>query len=312
LAAAVVFALVVASPRSAQAETQFEECRKRGLTKIAVQGDVEGRFLSALDEACKDLVGEDIDAGVELQVVAEDGGVALRAVLPDGRTATRHLRSAAQLGLALNALTAKPPERRPALDRPNPSTDPFPAQNVAKDGIRHDAPNAEHRFSLEVGAGASLHVAGAPTTITPSVAAYAGVLAGHWLGTLTVRWDPIQVPTGAASTSAEMDSAGAGIAVLRSVSALPVRVDLGLEALFLLETQSVEGDNGEHAATSADFRLGIATRALFGHSNPRWSVSAGVNGSPARLRRDVRLDPLLPPLPKWEAGIGLGASWSQL
>jgi hypothetical protein len=109
-----------------------------------------------------------------------------------------------------------------------------------------------------------------------------------------------------------MDSAGAGIAVLRSVSSLPARVDAGLEALFLLETQSVEGETGEHAATSADFRLGLTARALLGRTNPRWTMCAGVNASPARLRRDVKLDPLLPALPKWEAGIGLGASWSDL
>jgi hypothetical protein len=312
LAAAVVFLLVGAAPRSTRA--QVEECRKRGLSKITIIGHVDAQFLVALDQACRSLQGEDLDASVELQISAENRDVVLRAALPDGRRATRYIRDPTQLELALGALATKPPQRpepnheQSSTSQPSAIADRPPTQAPARVQL---VPH-ERRLSLEIGAGASLHVAGTPTALAPSISAYAGLFTGQWLGTLTVRWDPLQVLTTSSVSGVEMESAGAGFTVLRSFTSAPVRFDAGIEALLLLETQSVEANDGEHAATGADFRLGVTSRALFGRNNPRWTLSLSANASPARLRRELRLDPLLPPLPQWEVGMGVGASWSEL
>ncbi len=87
--------------------------------------------------------------------------------------------------------------------------------------------------------------------------------------------------------------------------------ELGASTSLLVQSQSYEGEKGEKVGSVVDARLGLVTRALFGGGNRRFIVTLNGEVSPTRLRRKLRVDDALPPLPSWDVGLGIGAAWGE-
>jgi hypothetical protein len=110
-----------------------------------------------------------------------------------------------------------------------------------------------------------------------------------------------------------MDNLGAGFLISRELVGTPWSdVELGISAFVMAEIQSYYEDEDERTFSAADLRVGAFARVLVGHAPLRWTLALDVDLSPLRLRRDLVLDPLLPKLPSWSVGLGLGAAWSEL
>jgi hypothetical protein len=286
---------------------QLAACSKLGV-RLSLTDDVTPNFRAALDSACAGLTPEEVDPDTVLEVTMQGSDVRLSARLTDGRSATRRITLPSQLTVALRALVLKPP----ALSHPA-FKNPLEAEALPEfDPLPRPIQQRQRPLSFEAGAGVSARVAGAPTTYLSGLSGYAGVNVDRWLLALNLRWDPLDVLARPEVDGLEMDAAGAGVSLLRRFGPAGARVDVGASATFLLETQSIEPGNGEHGGSQTDFRLGVLARGVFNRTNPRVTLSLELNASPARLRRELRIDPALPPLPKWELGAGIGTSWSQL
>lgn len=311
IAIAVAFELV--SPCARARELVFE-CGQSSGVRVLIDENLEPQLRVGIELACNHLSRDGaLDSRVTLQISARGAEADLEALLPDGRRATRRIRDAKQMGLAIKALVTLPSAEPSALARqadqshsaltPSASALPPPARSSTV---------TEARLAFELGAAAGFHVAGSSVLLSPSLNAYTGLTPGDWVSAVMIRWDPVQVQTRGNAGGAEMDSAGLGFVLLRRSRFGAARLDTGLCAAFLLETQSYEGDDGEHAVSQGDFRFGAVSRALLGRQNPRWTLSVEANVSPARLRRAVRMAPVLPALPAWELGAAVGTTWSGL
>ncbi len=308
LAAGCLLVSSLFSSAMARASSGLASC-PRSAPRVTTTAVLSERWTTALAQVCDDLATmPDLDRWITLEVSARGEDLELTASLPDGRTTTRTVHSPDELKLTLSALATSitPPVTTPQRRE-------SPADMDAEQPRSQRTEPGPARLNLEVGASLSGRVAGAPTRIAPSLGAYAGVAPGKWLLALTVRWEPTVVQTGASASKVEMDAAGGGFLFARRFTATPhTHIDTALTASVLMEAQSFEASDGEHAGSEAGLRLGLMSRALLGSSNPRWTFSIEGNVSPARLRRDLRIDEALPKLAAWELGAGFGASWSEL
>ena len=55
---------------------------------------------------------------------------------------------------------------------------------------------------------------------------------------------------------------------------------------------------------------GSFARLVLGDGPMRFLTELDGEVSPTRLRRETRIDPMLPPLPTWSVGGSLGAEWA--
>ncbi len=276
---------------------------------MQIQGTIGGAWETALEQACRDLARQsDADPGVTVRVSADDGGMMLEAALSDGRVAVRHLTHPDEVALTLEAVTrvprrdeppAQPRERAPAM--PPAETKPPPAPEVA-----HPASGP----SVEVGMTTMGRLA------LPGYGALGGEMwaqlqVSEWSVALAARWDGLVLPFGETLAGFEMDSVGAGFLVGRRARLAPaLRLDAGVTTVLLVNAQSVQAPDGEHAGQQTDLRLGAFGRAHLGGSAVRLALSVEAEFSPSRVRRRPRIDAMLPPLPTYGFGLGLGASWS--
>jgi hypothetical protein len=268
-------------------------------------GELPVRFEESVARLCATLSRNlDLDPEVAVTVTPDGTGLAIVASLPDGRSATRHVETGQQLEFAILALATAPPRSQtvddPTRERPSPSRDPWPAQS------------RPHVLGFSLGGAVGLHVAGPYLVLAPGLDAYAGIEPGAWQLAVTVRWYPLQAPLKPHESSLELDALGAGFSLLRHFGPESFQLGVGGRAAILLETQTSEDTDGEHGGTATNFQIGLLTRARIGRASPRWTAQLELNVSPARLRRTLRIDPLLPPLPSWEIGAAVGAEWPQL
>jgi hypothetical protein len=129
---------------------------------------------------------------------------------------------------------------------------------------------------------------------------------------LSVRWGLFEnlLNSGAAPAGFDMESAGAGFLVERRVIATrAVSLDAGPTVMVMSESQSFDAEDREFQRGAVDVRVGAIARLNLGRAarHPYFSLDGEL--SPARLRRPLSLDPLLPNLPSWTLGLALGMTW---
>ena len=131
-----------------------------------------------------------------------------------------------------------------------------------------------------------------------------------WLFGTLFRWDFVSDKSAPLVAVFEMETVTAGLLVGRRIPFGFGSFDTGLSPRLVVETQTYEAKAGEQSKSATDVRLGAFARLAFGKSSLRALVELDGELSPSRLRRIVQLDPLLPALPAWSAGLTAGVMWA--
>lgn len=306
--AALLVALAVLMTAQAAAATTCADPR------LEVRGELAPHWLGPVLELC-DALGtfSDVDPSARLRIVPEGQEVIVEVRLTDGRNTLRRVRSPADLRMTVEALLTVPPTTPEPTPEPKAPPAPAPiALEMPPEALPPTHGSApDNNFEVESGAMISGRVAGSPGLASVGPAGHASLRVGNWLFGLSARWDAYQKPIKPADRSFEMDSIAAGLGIGRRFVVDPsLRVDLGVALLLLNEAQSTESTDGEQAGSIADMRVGTGIRLWLGSSKVRFLSQLDGELSPTRLRRDIRIDPTLPPLPTWSVGLGLGIGWA--
>jgi hypothetical protein len=319
LCATGILALLLICPSALAAETPsplepaFAACDDK---RLEIDPKVPLRFRSAAVHACEELKAmTDVDSEVRLRIDASGDDVLVRARLGDGRTATRLVQAPEALEPTVEALAIVPPlaESAPPASAPIAAVTPKAPPVTGAQTVGAAPRAAAHPLlSFELAASLSGHIAGWPAVISPSLGGYAGLRSTDWLLAVTVRWDPIQALPANNVSSFEMDTAGGGFLLTRRLKWQETAADVGATAGLLVQSQSYESpQGGEKTGSAVDARIGLLGQAIFGSGYRRLLVSLGGEVSPTRLRRKLRVDDVLPPLPWWDFGLGIGAVWGE-
>lgn len=298
--------LVVAEGRARadESETVCEDPRVR------IHGRVHERWLEAIVRACEDLAAmSDGDPSARVRIVAAGRELVVEVALQDGRSTLRRVREPTALKGTLEALLTVP--ARSATPAPTPTPTPAPAPRFAKEVREHTPapPPPGQGFGVEIGGALGGRVAGGQLYASVAPAAFAQLRANDWLFGMVARWDVFQTRTRASPVPFEMETVAAGLSIARRFNVQIGTVDIGASPRLLSEEQSFEGLSGEKTVSQTDVRLGTFTRAAIGGAAVTVFLELDAEVSPGRIRRDVRLDPVLPLLPSWSAGFAAGVVW---
>ena len=315
----VAFAFAAfASPRIARADGPA--CGELG---IRVDGELSPRWSDAVARACVELAnvpGRDESARVRMAPIDRD--LSIEVSLADGRFASRRLASPAALRPTLEALLVVPrlgprePLPEPAPPKAVAADDASTSSNTTttawprpeEDGALQPARGAEPSVGLELGGGVGGRVA-AHGYLSLAPAGFAEIRVGSWLLGALIRWDLIGSKSAPRVDVFEMETVAAGLLVGHRSSVGFGTIDVGLSPRIAVETQTYENKGGEQSLSATDVRLGSFARLALGRSALRAIVELDADVSPSRMRRVVQLDPLLPALPAWSAGLSIGLLW---
>jgi hypothetical protein len=279
--------------------------------RIHVEGELAERWAAAVAHLCERFgTMTDVDPTATLRIVPKDDDVVLEVTLGEGRTAVRRLHSPDDLPTVAEALTVVIPE--PRSEHPAPT----PAVNQRPEPVPPSPPLPAKKESaaihVELGIGIEGRLSGSTTYLSAGGTAYAGLRPGDWLFAVLARWQPSEVPAQRATEGFEMESAGAGFLVARRLLQTGwVALEAGASAMLLVDTQSIETRTPDEVGSAADARFGMLVRAPIGKGPWRFAPSIDADVAPSRIRRTTRIDPALPPLPKWSVGFGLGLNWTE-
>jgi hypothetical protein len=312
LAAAAV-ACVAALATTARAETSGYTCAE---ARILVADGLDPRWTAPVGHLCEQFAAmKDVDPSARLHLTPASGDLELQASLGDGRVAHRRVRSPEDLLTVVEALTVVIPEPHDAA----PASNPPPAPTAPRAAEPPRAPSPEvtiakvadaPRIGVELGLALEGRLSGAPNYLSLGGSAYAALRPDDWFFGVVARWQPSEVPASGPQPGFEMESAGAGFVVARRVvKSRTVGLDAGASALVLVDTQSTETRVPDEVGTATDVRFGLLIRALIGTSPWKLAPSIDADLAPARVRRSVRVDPELPPLPAWSVALGIGGTW---
>ena len=270
------------------------------------------RWRSAVEQARLLLdTRADLDRCADLLLENDADRLLVRIVLADGRSATREVEQPAALYATLDALLSVPSSdhRRELAAEPHPVL----GLDAKPDPTTHS--NAAPR--VELGIGGMGRVAGAPLYGGAGLAAFAQLSSNRWLLGVSARWDGSDALLADASPSGfNMQTLALGIDVGVRSTFRSVVVDALVGPQVRVENQEAFG--GETAADgigggTSDVRLDGALRCTTPRSGQLHFFAEGdIDASPKRIARSRRLDPGLPTLPAWSAGVTLGLSWSSL
>jgi hypothetical protein len=308
-AAAFASAALMLSRHVARAEESTPSCAD---PRVSVDGAVGSRWQDVVAALCTELGAmRDVDPSARLRLAAgDDDTLVVVASLGDGRTAERRVTSPSDLRATVEALVTLPPSAAPK--DVEPKSTPAPGRQAAPEPTAADdrkrAAAQPPSVTIEIGASAVGRVWGTPTYVSAGANAYAGLRPGSWLFALLVRWDPLEDLTSVAPPGFEMESVGAGFAVAKRFGRGP-SFDLGATASLVEEIQSMEDAGGETSGSQTDIRLGVVGRVLLGGGPFHGALSFEADASPGRFRRTVRIADVLPDLPSWSLGLGVGAAW---
>ena len=281
-----------------------------GRAQLHVEGDLSASWLEALRQVCADLGNtDDVDPSARLRITPAGAEVIVDVELADGRMARRRVHGPADLRLTLEALVTLPTA---AKAKPSDDAAAFvPAPAPTRDSTIISSP-AISTLAIEVGAAFEGRIANAPTYLSTGPQAYAGLRVGAWLLGVTGRWSVLETLARNDTASLKMDTVGAGFLVARRVARTPaIAFDVGAESLLVVDSANYRVEEDDRSASAMDLRLGIVGRLHAGVAPLRWTLAIDGELSPSRLRGAVRLDPALPSLPSWSAGLAVGACWSE-
>lgn len=279
--------------------------------RITVVLPLPARWEEPLARACRELIlMPDVDPTARVRVASSGDDLTIDVTLADGRTAQRALRRPEALRPTLEALLIVPPDDATVEAVTRPAA-PSPAALVEHPEPREEhAPTPRREGRVEIGGGAGGRVAGGGY-ISFAPAAFAQLTIARWLFGMMFRWDVIEQKNNVATLNVfEMETVGVGLLAGRRFALDLGSLDLGVSPRLLSETQTFETQSTEQSRTTTDIRLGTFARLAFGHGALRPMLELDAELSPARLRREVFLDPVLPAVPAWSAGLTAGVSWS--
>jgi hypothetical protein len=238
-----------------------------------------------------------------------DRDLALEVTVADGRFAARRITSPDALLATLEALIVVPTPEAPLV-----AEEPPPTITSAWPSLEESAPPprpapAESNVAIELGGALGGRVA-AHGYLSAAPAGFAEIRVGSWLLGALIRWDVIGSKSAPLVDVFEMETVVVGIVVARRVGLGFGSIDAGLSPRVAVETQTFEGGTGEQSLSATDVRLGAFGRLAFGKSALRPIVELDADLSPSRLRRMVQLDPRLPELPSWSAGLSAGLAFT--
>jgi hypothetical protein len=294
----VLAAALVGSQASAH------ESRCEGV-RIRAAADLTPEWANAVLQAQRDLAASDeidcVDVWVE---PSPDGRLRVVATASDGRRAERFVWRRSALTPTIFGLVASIPAE--ATDEPPAASHPSWAWVPAPVSV--DARGAPSRPPVEVwlGLAAGMRVTQPAVFEMLDFEGRVDVVVRAWSLFGSLRYSiALRGPT---PTSSEYSEADVGVGVGRRISLGATRLDLGF--IPSLATTRLEDDDetGLHG-TVVEFRVGASIRWSV-PVNPFWrlTVAADTDLSPEGLRRPVRVEPDLPPLPAWTGGVRVGAS----
>lgn len=279
------------------------------------------RWIEAIERACADLAAAPgADASAQVRIVPVDRDLSVEVTLADGRSASRRIATPEALRPTLEALLLVPTLAPAPRARTTEESAPPPREPVftrAEDpGLGRPPPAApaasppEPTFGVDIGGGVGGRVAG-DGYLSVAPAAFAELRVGPWLVGTFLRWDVYQDKSAPLVTTFEMETVAAGLLVGHRAPLGFGNVDVGVSPRLVVETQTYEAKAGEQTITSGtDVRLGAFGRLGLGKGAIRGILELDAEISPGRVRRVTRLDPLLPALPAWSAGLSLGLMWA--
>ncbi len=313
--AGVAMVATLSNPSRVRAEETETVCED---SRVRIQGKPEVRWLEPIVRSCEALrTMEDVDGTARVRIVPSGNELIVEVALRDGRSTLRRVKEPAGLLPTLEALLTVLPA--PTVEVPKTETaglahanDVAPTKAVPSPAVIVASEPTAPPFSVEIGASAGGRVAGSKAYLSVAPAVFAQLRAGEWLFGMHARWDILQVLEKTPVSGFEMETIAVGLSVSRRLTIPLGSVDIGLSPRVVAETQSFLVKGSEQADTQADVRIGAYSRAAFGHSSLRLFVELDADLSPGRARRDIRIDPSLPPLPSWSAGLGAGVVWGKL
>ena len=248
----------------------------------------------------------DLDPCARIRVEPHGDGLRVDVETGDGRVASRQVASEAELLRASEALLTLPPQ-------PAPST---PASSAAASPLElppsDPAPTmSAEQAQVELAAGASLRIGGRPLFAGGGLSGFADIVLDRWLLGVSARWDVADVVTEPTLMDYRMISAGIGVNLGRRWQLDHTSLDVLVGPNVVIENQDADYQERDIYGSAADLRLDLGVR-ISGPRRSRWRVFFGADAeaSPARLKKQRFVDPALPPLPSWSAGLSLGVCWS--
>ncbi len=276
--------------------------------RVRIQGRTDDRWLEPIAHACEDLRSmRDSDVSARVRIVPAGHELIVEVVLKDGRSTLRRVREPAALKSTLDALLTLPAFEQPAH---SPATPVTLANEINRAPASVPAPSPP-QLSVELGGAVGGRISGGQMYLSVAGAGFAQLRAGDWLFGMSARWDAFQFKSDTHVDNFEMETIGAGIFVARHFHSAFGSFDMGVAPQLLAESQSFLTNGAEIADTQTDVRLGGFSRVTFGDASWRPFLEIDAELSPGRLRRDIRIDPALPPLPSWSASVSVGAVWGQ-
>jgi hypothetical protein len=285
--------------------------------RIHVASDVQPRWRAAIDRACAALAAlPGVDPSARVRIVRIDRDLGVDVALADGRYASRRVVTPEALLATLEAvlvvpLSDPPPvvaeERQPERAPSDSNTSTWPRTEERAAPLQSST--AESNLAVELGGGLGGRVA-AHGYLSAAPAGFAEIRVGSWLLGTLIRWDVIGSKSAPFVDVFEMETVVVGFLVAKRVGLGFGTIDAGLSPRLAVETQTFESGAGEQTLGATDVRLGTFARLAFGKSALRPIVEIDADLSPSRLRRVVQLDPRLPELPSWSAGLSAGLAWT--
>ncbi|AKU94877.1 hypothetical protein AKJ09_01541 [Labilithrix luteola] len=311
----MAFAAAVARASEAAADDKAptDPCTK---ARVRIEGQPDERWSLAIASACRRLTtATDRDPTAAVHLIPSESDLLVEVTLADGRSTIRRLRETAALEPTLDALVLLPPESNELRAKGSAAARPVAAPESETLESPETAPRSAPLrtavdFGVELGAGVVGRTAGAQGYLSVGPEFQAFVRAERWLFGLTARWDVNQWKEGAAS-GFEMETVGVGVGVGRRFGIGGLDLDLGLSPRLVSETQTFESDGAENTASATDVRFGGFARLGLGRSKLRFALTLDGELSPSRIRRSIALDPALPSLPSWSAGLGIAVTWRE-
>jgi hypothetical protein len=280
--------------------------------RVTVEGELEARWLASVIEMCESLERlPNVDPTARLRVVPDGQDVVIEVSVADGRRALRKVSSPEDLGLTVEALITLPPlpEPKPIVEKPPPGPTAASERQAPKPQPSRASPDASG-IAFEGGVLLAGRISRSPTYTSLGPEGHAGLRAGAWTLGIAARWDAVDTLQDDTYAGFEMEGAAVGVFAAHRVVALSgFALEAGGSALVVSETQSVQAAEGEKAGSATDLRAGILARASFGGGPLVFLTQLDADLSPTRVRKTLRIDEALPPLPAWSAGFGLGVGW---
>jgi hypothetical protein len=292
------------------------------LVSVDVSPNLDPVWMDAMTELraalARELTGREC-VPVELRVEPSPGGVLVRARSADGRETSRPVKDPrALVPVVLGLLATAPVEPLPPAETaeshahalpPTAPTTPSARADVDSTGLRSPGPMNGTPSAVSVGLGLSTGIrAGVPTDVAMwDNELRVDVLLHDWILLANMRYAFLGVVSGIPVDSDAYEEIAVGFGAGRELRWGRNTLDMTASpsvAFVNLERDTPVEVSGERAQV----RIGAAAR--YGHAlGAGWklTITLDTEVAPSSLIRNRHVDPELPPIPAWTAGLRLGA-----